>query len=107
MNNDDMSEERQDQARVVCEMVGQVEREANIGAMLMALDVAASRETALGAVHRRVACEAIRWPDDEVRQTAAREAFLAWARARDEATIARVRLDVFRSMVADVARGGS
>jgi hypothetical protein len=99
-------EQRQDQARVVREMVQQTEREANIGGMLMALDVAASRETALGAVHRRVACEAIRWPDDEVRQTAAREAFLAWARARDEATIARVRLDVFRAMAADVARTG-
>jgi hypothetical protein len=99
-------ERRQDQARVVREMVETTEREANIGAMLMALDVAAARETALGAVHRRVACEAIRCPDDEVRQTAAREAFLAWGRARDEATIARVRLDVFRSMVADVARTG-
>lgn len=99
-------ERRQDQARVVREMVGQVEREANIGGMLIALDVAASRESALGAVHRRVACEAIRCPDDEVRQTAAREAFLAWGRARDEATIARVRLDVFRSMVADVSRTG-
>jgi hypothetical protein len=100
-------ERRQDQARVVREMVGQVEREANIGAMLMALDVAASRETALGAVHRRITCEAIRHPGDEARQAAAREASTAWARARDEATIARVRLDVFRSMVADVARGGS
>jgi hypothetical protein len=106
-----MSEERQDQARVVREMVQQTEREANIGAMLMALDVAAARETALGAVHRRVACEAIRHPGDEARQAAAREASSAWARARDEAMIARVRLDVFRAMVADVARtnagGGS
>jgi hypothetical protein len=99
-------ERRQDQARVVREMVQQTEREANIGVMLMALDVASSRETALGAVHRRIACEAIQRPGDWTRQAAAREAFLAWARARDEATIARVRLDVFRSMVADVARGG-
>jgi hypothetical protein len=102
-----MSEERrQDQARVVREMVGDVEQEANIGGMLIALDAAVGREGMLGAVHRRIAREAIRCPDDETRQAAAREAFLAWARARDEATIARVRLDVFRSMVADVARGG-
>jgi hypothetical protein len=102
-----MSEERQDQARVVREMVETTEREANIGAMLTALDAAVGREGMLGAVHRRITCEAIRHPGDEARQAAAREASTAWARARDEATIARVRLDVFRSMVADVARGGS
>ena len=102
-----MSEERrQDQARVVREMVETTEREANIGGMLMALDAAGWREGVLGAAHRRAVCEAIRHPGDEARQAAAREAFLAWVRVRDEATIARVRLDVFRSMVADVARTG-
>jgi hypothetical protein len=101
-----MSEERQDQARVVREMVETTEREANIGAMLTALDAAVGREGMLGAVHRRITCEAIRHPGDEARQAAAREASTAWARARDEAMIARVRLDVFRAMVADVARMG-